>query len=145
MNQQYKDSLYVVSFFRLLQKDNSNLEALWMVALHSLCREGNITEVKVTVSHVHSLNLQLSQNPNVKVDLYNGDEQRAHLMKLFMCFHLLCQSVKHLSDLFSSLNFLEPQSPELFYKMSLAFTRTVRYFFSFHSELFNTIIYVTFF
>lgn len=57
-----------------------------MVALHSLCREGNITEVKVTVSHVRSLNSQLSRNPNVKVDLYNGDEQRVHLMKLFHVF-----------------------------------------------------------
>lgn len=38
------------------------------------------------------------------------------------------QSVKHLSDLFSSLEILEPQNPELFHKMSLAFTRVVRHF-----------------
>lgn len=38
------------------------------------------------------------------------------------------QSVKHLSDLFSSLEILEPQNPDLFYKMSLAFTRVVRKF-----------------
>uniref|UniRef100_A0A671XG33 Tetratricopeptide repeat domain 21B n=1 Tax=Sparus aurata TaxID=8175 RepID=A0A671XG33_SPAAU len=63
---------------RLLQKDENNLEALRMLALHSLCRDGDITEVK---------------------------------------------SVKQLSNLISSLEILEPHNPELFYRMSLAFTR----------------------
>uniref|UniRef100_A0AAX7UWV8 Tetratricopeptide repeat domain 21B n=1 Tax=Astatotilapia calliptera TaxID=8154 RepID=A0AAX7UWV8_ASTCA len=58
---------------RLLQKDKNNLEALRMLALHSLCRDGNIIE--------------------------------------------------HLSNLISSLEILEPRNPELFYQMSLAFTR----------------------
>lgn len=35
-------------FFRLLQEDKNNLEALRMLALYSLCSEGNITEVKLT-------------------------------------------------------------------------------------------------
>ncbi|XP_051814487.1 tetratricopeptide repeat protein 21B isoform X2 [Acanthochromis polyacanthus] len=61
---------------RLLQKDKNNLEALRMLALHSLCRDGDITE-----------------------------------------------SVKQLSNLISSLDILEPHNPELYYKMSLAFTR----------------------
>ncbi|KAM6955026.1 tetratricopeptide repeat protein 21B isoform 2-T2 [Lycodopsis pacificus] len=61
---------------RLLQKDTNNLEALRMLALHSLCRDGDVTE-----------------------------------------------SVKQLSNLISSLEFLEPHNPELFYRMSLAFTR----------------------
>lgn len=61
---------------RLLQKDKNNLEALRMLALHSLCRDGDITE-----------------------------------------------SVKQLSNLNSSLDILEPHNPELFYRMSLAFTR----------------------
>ncbi|XP_003447380.1 tetratricopeptide repeat protein 21B [Oreochromis niloticus] len=61
---------------RLLQKDKNNLEALRMLALHSLCRDGNIIE-----------------------------------------------SVKHLSNLISSLEILEPRNPELLYQMSLAFTR----------------------
>lgn len=37
------------------------------------------------------------------------------------------QSVKLLSNLISSLEILEPQNPELFYRMSLAFTRVVRH------------------
>uniref|UniRef100_A0A673CVP2 Tetratricopeptide repeat domain 21B n=1 Tax=Sphaeramia orbicularis TaxID=375764 RepID=A0A673CVP2_9TELE len=61
---------------RLLQKDKNNLEALRMLALHSLCRDGDITE-----------------------------------------------SVKHLSNLISSLDIVEPRNPELLYRMSLAFTR----------------------
>ncbi|XP_041858520.1 tetratricopeptide repeat protein 21B isoform X2 [Melanotaenia boesemani] len=61
---------------RLLQKDKNNLEALRMLALHSLCRDGDITE-----------------------------------------------AVKQLSNLISSLEMLEPHNPELFYRMSLAFTR----------------------
>ncbi|XP_047456224.1 tetratricopeptide repeat protein 21B [Mugil cephalus] len=61
---------------RLLQKDKNNLEALRMLALHSLCREGDVTE-----------------------------------------------SVKQLSNLTSSLDILEPHNPELYYRMSLAFTR----------------------
>ncbi|KAM9344194.1 tetratricopeptide repeat protein 21B isoform 2-T2 [Pholidichthys leucotaenia] len=61
---------------RLLQKDKNNLEALQMLALHSLCREGDIAE-----------------------------------------------AVNHLSDLISSLDILEPHNPELFYRMSRAFTR----------------------
>ncbi|KAM6934319.1 tetratricopeptide repeat protein 21B [Xenentodon cancila] len=61
---------------RLLQKDKNSPEALRMLALHSLCRDGDITE-----------------------------------------------AVKHLSNLFSSLDRLEPQNAELFYRMSLAFTR----------------------
>uniref|UniRef100_A0A8C3AZP6 Tetratricopeptide repeat domain 21B n=1 Tax=Cyclopterus lumpus TaxID=8103 RepID=A0A8C3AZP6_CYCLU len=68
---------------RLLQKDTNNLEALRMLALHSLCRDGDITE--------------------------------------------------QLSNLISSLEILEPHNPELFYRMSLAFTRVVRRF----SELFS--------
>lgn len=36
------------------------------------------------------------------------------------------QSAKLLSNLVSSLEILEPQNPELFYRMSLAFTRVVR-------------------
>ncbi|KAJ4933159.1 hypothetical protein JOQ06_029994 [Pogonophryne albipinna] len=61
---------------RLLQKDTNNLEALRMLALHSLCRDGDISE-----------------------------------------------TVKQLSNLISSLEILEPHNPELFYTMSLAFTR----------------------
>uniref|UniRef100_A0A8C9YUL6 Tetratricopeptide repeat domain 21B n=1 Tax=Sander lucioperca TaxID=283035 RepID=A0A8C9YUL6_SANLU len=38
------------------------------------------------------------------------------------------QSVKQLSNLISSLEILEPHNPELFYRMSLAFTRVVRQF-----------------
>ncbi|XP_068186204.1 tetratricopeptide repeat protein 21B [Antennarius striatus] len=61
---------------RLLQKDKNNLEARRMLALHSLCRDGDITE-----------------------------------------------TVKQLSNLISSLEILEPHNPELFFRMSLAFTR----------------------
>ncbi|MEQ2286983.1 Tetratricopeptide repeat protein 21B [Ameca splendens] len=61
---------------RLLQKDKSNLEALRMLALHALCRDGDITE-----------------------------------------------AVKQLSNLISSLDTLEPNNPELYYRMSVAFTR----------------------
>lgn len=61
---------------RLLQKDKNNLEALQMLALHSLCRDGDITE-----------------------------------------------STKQLSNLITSLEIVEPHNPELFYRMSLAFTR----------------------
>ncbi|XP_028292387.1 tetratricopeptide repeat protein 21B [Gouania willdenowi] len=61
---------------RLLQKDKNNLDALQMLALHSLCRDGDITE-----------------------------------------------SVKQLSNLYSSLEIQEPFNPELLYRMSLAFTR----------------------
>ncbi|KAK2839753.1 hypothetical protein Q5P01_013493 [Channa striata] len=61
---------------RLLQKDKNNTEALRMLALHSLCRDGDITE-----------------------------------------------SVRQLSNLISSLDIVEPHNPELFYRMSLAFTR----------------------
>ncbi|XP_053733860.1 tetratricopeptide repeat protein 21B isoform X1 [Synchiropus splendidus] len=61
---------------RLLQKDKNNLEALQMLALNSLCRDGDISE-----------------------------------------------STKQLSGLISSLEVLEPNNPELFYRMSLAFTR----------------------
>ncbi|XP_040004915.1 tetratricopeptide repeat protein 21B isoform X1 [Xiphias gladius] len=61
---------------RLLQKDKNNLESLRILALHSLCRDGDITE-----------------------------------------------SVKQLSNLISNLDILEPHNPELFYRMSLAFTR----------------------
>lgn len=35
----------IVSCFRLLQRDKNNLEALRMLALHSLCRTGDVTEV----------------------------------------------------------------------------------------------------
>lgn len=38
-------SRHLVSYFRLLQRDKNNLEALRMLALHSLCRNGDITEV----------------------------------------------------------------------------------------------------
>ncbi|XP_038145708.1 tetratricopeptide repeat protein 21B [Cyprinodon tularosa] len=61
---------------RLLQKDKNNLEAQRMLALHSLCRDGDITE-----------------------------------------------AVKHLLNLISSLDLLEPNNPELYYRTSLAFTR----------------------
>ncbi|XP_058478817.1 tetratricopeptide repeat protein 21B [Solea solea] len=61
---------------RLLQRDKNNLEAVRMLALHSLCRDGDITE-----------------------------------------------SVKQLSNLISNLDNVEPHNPELFYRMSLAFTR----------------------
>ncbi|CAG5865561.1 unnamed protein product [Menidia menidia] len=61
---------------RLLQKDQNNLEALRILALHALCRDGDITE-----------------------------------------------AVKHLSNVISSLDILEPNNPELYYRMSLAFTR----------------------
>lgn len=61
---------------RLLQRDKNNLEALRMLALHSLCREGDITE-----------------------------------------------AVNQLSNLLSSLDLLEPNNPELYYRMSVAFTR----------------------
>ncbi|XP_004081785.1 tetratricopeptide repeat protein 21B [Oryzias latipes] len=61
---------------RLLQKDKNNLEALRMLALHSVCRDGDFTE-----------------------------------------------AAKMLSNLMSSLDILEPNNPELFYRMSLAFTR----------------------
>ena len=44
----YLNSHNSVSFFRLLQEDKNNLEALRMLALYSLCSEGNITEVKLT-------------------------------------------------------------------------------------------------
>lgn len=50
---------------------------------------------------------------------------QTHLTKTFFPHW---QSTKHLSDLFSTLEILEPQNPELFYKMSLAFTRVVRNF-----------------
>uniref|UniRef100_A0A8C9WIP1 Tetratricopeptide repeat domain 21B n=1 Tax=Scleropages formosus TaxID=113540 RepID=A0A8C9WIP1_SCLFO len=61
---------------RLLQKEKNNLEALRMLALHSLCREGDISE-----------------------------------------------SINHLTNLVSNLEVHEPDTPELFYRMSLAFTR----------------------
>ncbi|XP_035995285.1 tetratricopeptide repeat protein 21B isoform X2 [Fundulus heteroclitus] len=61
---------------RLLQNDKNDLEALRMLALHSLCRDGDILE-----------------------------------------------AVKQLSNLVSSLELLEPNNPELYYKMSVAFTR----------------------
>uniref|UniRef100_A0A8C8JG91 Tetratricopeptide repeat domain 21B n=1 Tax=Oncorhynchus tshawytscha TaxID=74940 RepID=A0A8C8JG91_ONCTS len=37
---------------RLLQKDKNNLEALRMLALHSLCREGDITEKVIQQTHI---------------------------------------------------------------------------------------------
>ncbi|KAI2660900.1 Tetratricopeptide repeat protein 21B [Labeo rohita] len=61
---------------RLLQRDKNNLEALRMLALHSLCREGDVGEC-----------------------------------------------VNQLSNLISNLDIQEPNNPELFYRMSLAFTR----------------------
>ncbi|XP_048050611.1 tetratricopeptide repeat protein 21B isoform X1 [Megalobrama amblycephala] len=61
---------------RLLQRDKNNLEALRMLALHSLCREGDVAE-----------------------------------------------SVNQLSNLISNLDIQEPNNPEIFYRMSLAFTR----------------------
>lgn len=42
-------SQYCVSYFRLLQRDKNNLEALRMLALHSLCRDGDLTEVNLTL------------------------------------------------------------------------------------------------
>uniref|UniRef100_A0A673NCP2 Tetratricopeptide repeat protein 21B-like n=1 Tax=Sinocyclocheilus rhinocerous TaxID=307959 RepID=A0A673NCP2_9TELE len=61
---------------RLLQRDKNNLEALRMLALHSLCREGDVGEC-----------------------------------------------VNQLSNLIGNLDIQEPNNPELFYGMSLAFTR----------------------
>ncbi|CAN9497793.1 unnamed protein product [Ophioblennius macclurei] len=61
---------------RLLQNDKNNLEALQMLAIHSLCRDGDINE-----------------------------------------------SARQLSNLVSSLEIQEPRNPDLFYRMSLAFTR----------------------
>ncbi|KAG7464116.1 hypothetical protein MATL_G00183890 [Megalops atlanticus] len=61
---------------RLLQKDKNNLEAQRMLALHSLCREGDVAE-----------------------------------------------AANQLSNLISTLETQEPHNPELFYRMSLAFTR----------------------
>uniref|UniRef100_A0A8C6SQ89 Tetratricopeptide repeat protein 21B n=1 Tax=Neogobius melanostomus TaxID=47308 RepID=A0A8C6SQ89_9GOBI len=42
----------LVSCFRLLQRDKNNPEALRMLALHSLCRDGDISEVKLTMEYV---------------------------------------------------------------------------------------------
>ncbi|XP_066543938.1 tetratricopeptide repeat protein 21B isoform X2 [Amia ocellicauda] len=61
---------------RLLQKDKTNIEALRMLALHSLCREGDLNE-----------------------------------------------SFNQLTNLFATLDRYEPHNPDLFYQMSLAFTR----------------------
>uniref|UniRef100_A0A1A7XPQ6 Tetratricopeptide repeat domain 21B n=1 Tax=Iconisemion striatum TaxID=60296 RepID=A0A1A7XPQ6_9TELE len=61
---------------RLLQKDKNNLEAQQMLALHSLCRDGNVVE-----------------------------------------------AAKQITNLINSLEFLEPHNPNLFYRMSVAFTR----------------------
>uniref|UniRef100_A0A3Q1H576 Tetratricopeptide repeat domain 21B n=1 Tax=Acanthochromis polyacanthus TaxID=80966 RepID=A0A3Q1H576_9TELE len=53
---------------RLLQKDKNNLEALRMLALHSLCRDGDITEVKFTHFHTFKLytfiQLKIHMNQN---------------------------------------------------------------------------------
>ncbi|XP_048871259.1 tetratricopeptide repeat protein 21B isoform X2 [Brienomyrus brachyistius] len=61
----------------LLQKDKNNLEALRILALHSLCREGDINE-----------------------------------------------SLNKLTNLIGNLEIQEPLNHDLFYRMSLAFTRT---------------------
>ncbi|XP_015214562.1 tetratricopeptide repeat protein 21B isoform X1 [Lepisosteus oculatus] len=61
---------------RILQKDRNNLEALRMLALHSLCREGDVNEC-----------------------------------------------LNHLTNLVGNLERHEPNNYELFYRMSLAFTR----------------------
>ncbi|XP_061925819.1 tetratricopeptide repeat protein 21B [Entelurus aequoreus] len=61
---------------RVLQMDKNNLDALHMLTLHCLCKNGANAE-----------------------------------------------STKHLSKVISSLEVLEPQNPELVYKMSLAFSR----------------------
>lgn len=103
----YLNSHNSVSFFRLLQEDKNNLEALRMLALYSLCSEGNIAEVKLTTFR-------------------EGFCIGKHVLQNLFSPHW--QSVKHLLDLFSSLEILEPHNPELFYKMSLAFTRVVRNF-----------------
>lgn len=51
---------------RLLQKDKNNLEALQMLALHSLCRDGDITEsVKQLSNLVSSLEIQEPNNPKL--------------------------------------------------------------------------------
>uniref|UniRef100_A0AAX7VL95 Tetratricopeptide repeat protein 21B n=1 Tax=Astatotilapia calliptera TaxID=8154 RepID=A0AAX7VL95_ASTCA len=44
---------------RLLQKDKNNLEALRMLALHSLCRDGNIIEVELTHFHTFILSFHI--------------------------------------------------------------------------------------
>ncbi|KAJ1188379.1 hypothetical protein NDU88_005140 [Pleurodeles waltl] len=67
----------VDSALRLLQRESHNLEALRMLALHYLCREGNVHE-----------------------------------------------ATTKLSDLISALERFEPCNPQLWYKMSLAFSRT---------------------
>ncbi|XP_056435886.1 tetratricopeptide repeat protein 21B isoform X2 [Gadus chalcogrammus] len=61
----------------LLQKDVNNLEALRMLALHSLCRDGDISE-----------------------------------------------TARRLSSLLTGLDLLEPNNPQMSYRMSLAFSRT---------------------
>lgn len=74
-------------------------------------------------------------NLSINASIKNGAvaNELMSLQKRFLC--LPWQSVKRLSNLISSLEILEPQNPELFYRMSLAFTRVVRRFslFSIHS------------
>ncbi|XP_034042968.1 tetratricopeptide repeat protein 21B [Thalassophryne amazonica] len=54
---------------RLLQRDKNNLDALQMLALHSLCRDGNITEaIKQLSNLISSLNTVEPRNP----DLFYG-------------------------------------------------------------------------
>ncbi|XP_041939131.1 tetratricopeptide repeat protein 21B [Alosa sapidissima] len=51
---------------RLLQRDKNNLEALRMLALHSLCREGDISEsVSLLSNLVNSLDIQEPHNPEL--------------------------------------------------------------------------------
>lgn len=112
-------------YFRLLQKDKNNLEALRMLALHSLCRNGDITEVKC--SQLLILKMRISRNPRVFMGIYSTMalwKGRGGFKEMFMS---PLQSVKLLSNLISSLEILEPQNPELFYRMSLVFTRVVRH------------------
>lgn len=112
-------SRHLVSYFRLLQRDKNNLEALRMLALHSLCRNGDITEVRCLQFFIPYM--WITRNVGLFIDTV---KEVIDLQEMFSASFL--QSAKLLSNLISSLEILEPQNPELFYRMSLAFTRVVR-------------------
>lgn len=181
----------LVSYFRLLQRDKNNLEALRMLALHSLCRTGDVTEVtylhflipsewiptiwvymlpvssiislcrrgcpfifkntlfclfvfcfvysnQQEIPAVRSSNHQKNYNNRI-ISGYRCNWKKRCLpsnmiIQVIPCINKVSemfsvsflQSAKLLSNLISSLEILEPQNPELFYRMSLAFTRVVR-------------------
>uniref|UniRef100_A0AAX7UYZ9 Tetratricopeptide repeat domain 21B n=1 Tax=Astatotilapia calliptera TaxID=8154 RepID=A0AAX7UYZ9_ASTCA len=64
---------------RLLQKDKNNLEALRMLALHSLCRDGNIIEVELTHFHtfILSFHIQTFRMVERAFSLAQGDSDLA--------------------------------------------------------------------